>query len=226
MSDVHKFAVPRCLSIALRQVQDRYKYGQKYFHWVHCVFSDLKKSYDMIQGEELYWCMRDKGFQWSTSDWWSTCRPYHQCETVVRCAAGTSEPFFAVEVGLHQESAFSPLQFVIVTDSLSVRIRIEAPWQTMFTDCVVLCASHWAGCGTGAVHGTLEMSGMRVIRVKTQYMCLHGTPAEILICHLPGFHIWEAPPQTDGDMNMKVNKRTECGRGLMSSGRDMGVQES
>ena len=33
---------------------------------------------------------------------------YHQCETVVRCAAGTSEPF-AVEVGLHQGSAFSTL---------------------------------------------------------------------------------------------------------------------
>ena len=39
---------------------------------------------------------------------------YHQCETVVRCDAGTSEPF-AVEVG----SAFSPFLFAIMMDSLT-----------------------------------------------------------------------------------------------------------
>ena len=43
---------------------------------------------------------------------------YHQCESVVRCAAGTSEPF-AVEVGLHQGSAFSPFLFSIMMDSLT-----------------------------------------------------------------------------------------------------------
>ena len=64
---------------------------------------------------------------------------YHQCETVVRCAAGTSEPF-AVEVGIHQGSAFSPFLFVIMMDSLTENIRREAPWQMMFVDDVVLCA--------------------------------------------------------------------------------------
>ena len=43
---------------------------------------------------------------------------YNQCETVVRCAAGTSEPF-AVEVGLHQGSAFSPFLFTVMVDSLT-----------------------------------------------------------------------------------------------------------
>ena len=37
-------------------------------------------------------------------------RPYHQCETVVRRAAGTSEPF-GVEAGLYQGSASSPFLF-------------------------------------------------------------------------------------------------------------------
>ena len=47
---------------------------------------------------------------------------FHQCETIVRCAAGTIEPF-AVEVGLHQGSAFSPFLFVIMMDSLTENIR-------------------------------------------------------------------------------------------------------
>ena len=64
---------------------------------------------------------------------------YHQCETVVGCAAGTSEPF-AVEVGLHQGSAFSPFLFAIMMDSLTENTRKEAPWLIMFADDVVLCA--------------------------------------------------------------------------------------
>ena len=43
---------------------------------------------------------------------------YHQWETVVRCAAGTSEPS-AVEVGLHQGSAFSPFLFAFMMDALT-----------------------------------------------------------------------------------------------------------
>ena len=33
-----------------------------------CVFVDLEKSYDSVPTEELYWYMRDKGCQRSTSD--------------------------------------------------------------------------------------------------------------------------------------------------------------
>ena len=64
---------------------------------------------------------------------------HHQYETVVRCAAGTSEPF-AVEVGLHQGSAYSPFLFAIMMDSLTENIRKEAPWHMMFADDVVACA--------------------------------------------------------------------------------------
>ena len=49
---------------------------------------------------------------------------YHQCETVVRFAAGTSEPF-AMEVGLHRGSAYSPFLFAIMIDSLTENIRKE-----------------------------------------------------------------------------------------------------
>ena len=46
----------------------------------------------------------------------------------------------AVEVVLHQGSAFSPFLFAIVMDSLTENTRKEAPWQMMFADDVVLCA--------------------------------------------------------------------------------------
>ena len=120
---------------ALRQLQERYREGQQ--DDVHCVFIDLEKPYDRLSSEELYWCMRDKGvperYIRLVKDM------YHQCETAVRCAAGTSEPF-AVEVGLHQGSAFSPFLFAIMMDSLTENIRIKAPWQMMFADDVALCA--------------------------------------------------------------------------------------
>ena len=103
--------------VALRQLQERHREGQQD---IHCVFTDLEKAFDRVPREELYWCMRDKGVP-------EECirlvkDMYHQCETVVRCAAGTSE-LFAVEVGLHQGSAFSSFLFAIMIDSLTQNIR-------------------------------------------------------------------------------------------------------
>ena len=59
--------------------------------------------------------------------------------TVVKCAAGTSEPS-AVEVGLHQGPALRPFLCAIIMDALTDNIRTEAPRQMMFEDDVVLCA--------------------------------------------------------------------------------------
>ena len=97
---------------------------------------------------------------------------YHQCGPVVRCATVTSEPF-AVEIGLHQGSAFSPLLFAIMMDSLTENIRKEAPWPTMFADDVVLCARElelvqWTEA--------LENRGMKVSKAKTECKCLNGMP--------------------------------------------------
>ena len=119
---------------APRQLQERYIEGQQD---LHSVFIDLEKAYDIVPREELYWCMRNKGVPEKYIRLVKDM--YHQCETVVRCAAGTSEPF-AVEVALHRGSAFSPFLFSIMMDSLTENTREETPWQVTFVDDVVLCA--------------------------------------------------------------------------------------
>ena len=73
---------------ALRQLQERYREGQQD---LHCVLIDLEKANDRVSREELYWCMRNKGVPEKYIRLVKDM--YHQCETVMRCAAGTSEPF-------------------------------------------------------------------------------------------------------------------------------------
>ena len=158
--------------LALRQLHERYREGQQD---VHCVFIDLVKAYDRVPMEERYWCMRDKGVPKKYIRLMKDM--YHQCANVVRCAAGTSESF-AVEVGLHQGSAFSPFLFAIMMDSLTENIRKESPWQMMFVDDMVLCAreedvlelelEQW--------REAWEKRGMKVSRANTEYMCQNGTP--------------------------------------------------
>ena len=45
-----------------------------------------------------------------------------------------------MEVDLHQGSAFIPFLFAIILVSLTETLEIEAPWQMMCADDVVLCA--------------------------------------------------------------------------------------
>ena len=94
---------------------------------------------------------------------------YHQCETVVSCASGTGEPF-AVEVGIHQGSAFSHFLFAIMMDSLTENIRKEAPWQRIFADDVVLCAREKCilDMELEQWREALEKRGMKVSRAKTE----------------------------------------------------------
>ena len=110
---------------ALRQVQEKYREGHKE---LHSMFIHMEKAYDRVPQEELYWCMRAKNvpekYIWVVQDM------YIESEPVVKCMAGTSEPF-KVEVGLHQGSVLSPFLFAIIMDTLIDDIRKEAPWSMM-----------------------------------------------------------------------------------------------
>ena len=114
---------------------------------------------------------------------------YHQCETVVRGAAGTTEPF-AVEVGLHQGSAFSPFLFAITMDSLTEHIRKKSSRHMMFEDDVVLCARKTDVLEMELLQcrEALEKRGMKVPRAKTEYMTKWNVIKKYYICNLPSCH--------------------------------------
>ena len=58
---------------------------------------------------------------------------------------------------------------------------------------------------------------MKVSRAKTEHKCLNGTPlgsVEMQSAQLPqvtGFKYMGSTLQSNGDMNIEVNKRTQCG---------------
>jgi len=51
-------------------------------------------------------------------------------KTVVRTVHGNSNGF-EVKVGMHQDSALSPLQFVMVMEALSREFRVALPWELL-----------------------------------------------------------------------------------------------
>jgi len=62
----------------------------------------------------------------------------HVCaKTLVRTVYGNSNRFEA-EVGMHQGSALSPLQFVIVMEDLSRKFRAALPRELLYDDSVVI----------------------------------------------------------------------------------------
>ena len=57
--------------------------------------------------------------------------------TEVRCAVGKT-PRFKVKVGVHQGTALSPFMFVTVKVYLTDGVKLEAPWNIVFVDNLVL----------------------------------------------------------------------------------------
>ena len=100
---------------------------------------------------------------------------YEGSETVMRCAVGTTESF-NVKIGLHQGSALSPFLFAMIMDRLTDEVRREPPWTMLFSDDIVICEEtrkemeQRLECWRDA----LERRGMKVIRSKTEYLCING----------------------------------------------------
>ena len=61
---------------------------------------------------------------------------YTYCKTAVRTHAGTTASF-EVGVGLHQGSALTPLQFIIITDAIAENIATTPPRGMLFVDDLV-----------------------------------------------------------------------------------------
>ena len=118
---------------AFKMLMEKYREGERE---LHCVFVDLEKAYNSVSGEELWYCMRKSGivekYVRLVQDM------YEGNETVVRCAAETTESF-KVKVGLHQGSALSPFLFAVIMDRLTDEVKREPPWTMLFADDIVIC---------------------------------------------------------------------------------------
>ena len=131
---------------------------------------NLKKAYDRIPREELWYCMRKSGIVEKYVQLVQDM--YEESETVVRCAVATTESF-KVKVGLHQGSALSPFLFAVIMDRLMDEVRREPPWTMQFADDIVICeetrkeVEQRLECWRYA----LERRGMKVNRSKNKNIC-------------------------------------------------------
>jgi len=70
---------------------------------------------------------------------WYVMSMYTGAKTVVRTVYGSSNGF-EVKVGMHQGSALSPLQFLMVMEALSREFRVALPWELLYADDLVVIA--------------------------------------------------------------------------------------
>ena len=59
--------------------------------------------------------------------------------TFARTVYGNSNGF-EIKVGMHQDSALSPLLFVVVIEALSIEFRVTLPWELLYADDLVAIA--------------------------------------------------------------------------------------
>ena len=199
---------------ALKRTAEKYREKQQE---LHCIFIDLEKAYDRVPRDEIWYCLRRKEVKEKyirvVQDM------YANCKTVVRTAAGTTEPF-GVRVGLHQGSALSPLLFVAVMDEVTERVRREAPWNMMYADDVVLLndTKEDAEKELESWREALERRGLRVSRSKTEYLCIgkqtEKAPIKIGSENLPEveqFKYLGSTLEVGGGSGAEVKKRMQAG---------------
>ena len=200
---------------ALRQTIEKHRDGQVN---LHCVFIDLEKAYDRVPREEVWNCLRLKGVKEAYIRIIKDM--YDGSLTKVRCSDGLTEEF-AVQVGVHQGSALSPLLFIIIMDCLTAEVIREAPWDMMFADDVVLCSRtrEEAEEKLEDWRRVLEDRGLKVSRKKTEYVCTGGgekVPGTIKIQEedVPRskeFKYLGSTIQDDGGSDKEVERRIQAG---------------
>ena len=85
-------------------------------------------------------------------------------------------------MGLHQGSALSPFLFTLALDELTRGIQDEVPWCMLFADDIILVDETGQGVNDKLESWrlTLEASGFRLSRSKTEYLhcCFNGRSEE------------------------------------------------
>ena len=116
----------------IRQVMEQYREKKKD---LHMVFIDLKKAYDKIPKNVMWWAL-DK-HKVSTKYVGLIKDMYNNVVTSVRTSDGDTDDF-SIRIELHQGSALSPYLFALVMDEVIRDIQGDISWCMLFMDDVVL----------------------------------------------------------------------------------------
>ncbi|EYC44867.1 hypothetical protein Y032_0447g1625 [Ancylostoma ceylanicum] len=96
---------------------------------------------------------------------------YDGTRSQVRTPNGTSQDF-RVNVGVHQDSALSPLLFILVMDAITKDIQKNVPWTLLYADDVMLAAKTKAELEQQVQtwQDRLAYFGLRLNVKKTEYL--------------------------------------------------------
>ena len=146
---------------------------------------------------------------------------YDDSTTSVRCPVGVTERF-EVKVGLHQRSALSPCLFAMVMDRMTDEIRQEALCSMMSADDIVICSESKEQVEEKleSWRYALERRGMKVNRIKTEYMCVNerqdnGSGTVKMqgeeVVKVEDFKYLGSTVQSNGECGREVKKRVQAG---------------
>ena len=136
---------------------------------LHMAFIDLKKAFDRVPWDVIWWAMRKLGIdEWLVRLVQSM---YKDVRSRVRVGDGYSEEF-GVGVGVHQGSVLSPLLFIIVLEALSREFRTGCPWELLYADDLMISAESMEELLVKVQTWKTEMEkkGLRVNMGKTKIM--------------------------------------------------------
>jgi len=100
-------------------------------------FVDLKKAFDRVPTEILWWALRQLGVEEWIVKVIKTL--YETVTTAFKNMYGESREF-SVKVGVLQGSVLSPLLFTMVLKTLLRVFREDLPWELLYADDLALMA--------------------------------------------------------------------------------------
>ena len=132
---------------------------------LHLVFIDLKKAYDKIPRNIMWWAS-DK--HKVPSKYVILIKDmYNNVVTSVRTSDGDTD-YFPIKIGHYQGSALSPYLFASVMDEVTRNIQGDISWCMLYADDVVLVDESQMGVNMKLElwRQTLDSKGFRLSRKK------------------------------------------------------------
>jgi hypothetical protein len=150
----------------IRQLMKRYMEKKED---LHMVFIDLKKAYDKVHRNIMWWALQKHKV---LTKYITLIKDmYDNVVTSVRTSDGDTNDF-PINIGLHQGSALILYLFALLMDEVTSDIQGGIPWCMLFTDNVILVNESRTGVDQKLElwRRTLEAKGFRLSRSKTEYM--------------------------------------------------------